>query len=576
MKNAYGLVEFKKTLKLFFSSYLRESKAAHRRCFWAIFLILIDIACATLVPYSTKFIVDSLNVTLSSMVWIALGFLGFFWILQKTINHVQEIIFFPVINNTIRNITYRIIRHLHAIPLAEHQKLSMPEVINCIRRISLSARFFIRIFFLLAIPSIAKLLIALAITVKLGSFGWILLPTICLSFYILYKGTQWYATARECAWQASDKMIKRANDSISNTKTVRFFEHHEMKKIDLLLCNEAELWRETNDRLHWIYILLGTLLGATITLTLFFALLSIQNGTLTVGDFIFLKGQLIAAFLPLRTFSIEFRQLTESMIDIKKIIQLLEIPVESNKIPSKIHIPNIQRSVSLQGVSFAHHACSPVLLNCSVDFHLGEKVAIIGSSGCGKSTLLNLLTTLYKPSQGEVLLDGKPLNQYSKVLISQKIHYVPQDSRLLNLSLRDNLTYGLSASIPDAQLLVLIREFDFTDTLQQMPFGLDSPVGEMGTLLSGGEKQKIALIRAVLHAPQILLLDETTSSISIAAEEKILQVLFSYISTVIITSHRMSLLKSMDKIYKVQNKNLVLLDRFAALSSIQEPSYLEA
>lgn len=572
----YGLSEFKKTLLLFIPDHILRDPFARRRCTLAFSLILIDVACTTLIPYSTKIIVDALSLNISNTIWIAVVFLGIFWVLGKTLSHIQEIIFFPVINNTIRNLTFKVVQHVHDIPLPDYQKLSMPEILNSIRRISLSARYFIRILFLLAIPSTLKLFVAIGITLKAGLFGFTLVPTTLLAFLILYKGTQWYTQAREQAWKASDRVISRVNDSIVNTKLCRFYESFEMNTIGSLLNSEASRWKVTNDRLHIIYIALGVLLGLSITFILIFAIFGVQNQTLTVGDFVFLKGQLIAAFLPLKTFSVEFRQVTEAMIDIKKIIALLEIPKEPKTYDSDLDTTNSSIALSATNLCFQYED-RKILTDLSIELPYGEKIAIIGKSGCGKSTLLHLLSGLLQPHSGEVYLQNKPLRQHSRHTLQKKLHYISQDFKLFNLSLKENLTYGVS-SPTTSKLLQLCEELDLLPLINSLPNGLDTNVGEMGTKLSGGEKQKIALIRALLIKPDILLLDETTSSISIQAEEKILRAVFSHIPTVILTSHRLSALHAMDRIYEMQDDNLFEVKPTQALNhdKLNVPTSLEA
>jgi len=549
---------FKKTFLLFVRHSLLTSASARTRCSLAVLLILVDVAVASLVPYCAKFIVDTLSTNILNTVWMAILLLGVFWILEKTLNHIQEIIFFPVINTTIRNLNYKVVHHIHQISLPHYQKLSMPEVINCARRISFSARAFIKIVFLMIIPTAFKLMIATLVSIKIGLFGFGLLPITLLALFILYKGTQWYVAARESAWQVTDQVTMRINDSILNTKLVRPFEQYEMEAVGKLLDTEAHLWQTTNTRLHTIYVCIGILLGITMTGILAAAVLGIQKGALTVGDFVLLKGQLIAAFLPLRNFSTEFRQLAESMVDIKKMIQIFDTPLETPPAFSARTPRNTQepaQGIFLKNIFFSHEMHPLLLKNLSLQIPFGEKVALIGESGSGKSALINLMAGLYKPAQGTIDLGG------------QTLHCIPQDFRLFNMSLRENITYGLSNISEDA-LLNSIEQIGLRDLIHQMPKGLDTLVGEMGINLSGGEKQKVALARALLLKPDILLLDETTSSLTIESEKLVLNVLFSAIPTVILASHRTSMLQHMDRVIKIQHGKLRNFQHNAHLQTI--------
>lgn len=531
-----------------------KNKATRLRCIFSALLILVDVLAVTLVPYCAKSVVDSLSMNISNAVWVAIFLLGFFWILEKTVNHIQEIIFFPVINNTIRDLSYKVVNHIHAISLSDYQKLSMPEVINCVRRISMSARSFIKICFLMIVPTTIKLMVASYVVIKTGLFGLVLLPAIFLALFILYRGSQWYVSAREIAWQASDEVTTRISDSILNTKIIRQFEPFEMQAVGTLLNTEASCWLKSNTRLHMIHILIGTLLGLTITSILGCSVLAIQTGTLSVGDFVLLKGQLMVAFLPLKTLSIEFRQCAESLVDIKKIIQILEIPMQSQPPLCTVakSFENKFDGLFLKNIAFAHEAQKPIFNNLSLHIRKNEKVAIIGESGSGKSTLINLMASLNKPKQGKITFSNGIYNNNSP---QKTLHCIPQDFRLFNTSLRLNITYGLE-DISDFSVLKIARKVGLMELIHQMPNGLNTRVGEMGIKLSGGEKQKVALARALLLRPDILLLDETTSSLSIESEKETLEILFSAIPTVVLTSHRASMLHQVDRVIKIQDGKL--------------------
>lgn len=542
--------DFKKTFLLLTSPYLFKNKAARIRWVLSILLILVDVTATSLIPYFSKNIVNSLSINLTHSVWFAISFLGIFWILEKTVMHIQEIIFFPNINSTIRNITYNVVQHLHQISLLDYKKLSISEIINAIRRISLSARSFIKILLLMIIPTLLKLAVAIFMTIQAGLFGLILFPSIFLAFFILYKGTQQYIKAREIAWQASDQVIVRINDSLLNTKIVRAFESFEMAQLSELLNQEATLWYKSNTRLHTIYILLGILIGLMTMVILVWVILAIQQGKLSVGDFVFLKGQLIAAFLPFRTFSLEFRQLAEALVDIKKIIKIFEIPAQKSSQFSANSSAIFKPGIYLKNVHFSYDKVHKIFNNLSLHIPVGEKLVIIGESGCGKSTLINLMASLYKPNQGHIYLDGEDINS-DQYLSPQKLYCISQDFKLFNTSLRNNITYGLGV-IPTATLIDIAKQVGILDMLQKLPQGLDTLVGEMGAKLSGGERQKVALMRALLLKPNILLLDETTSAINFEKEKIILKAIIHTIPTVIFATHRVSMLSYFDRILKIK------------------------
>jgi len=548
---------FKKTFWLFFPHIIHNRNSRYR-CGITLILLIIDILANSLVPYFSKQVVNTLSLDIKSSFGLSVALLGFFWTLEKIMTHLQEIIFFPVINCAIRDITHDVVNHIHEIPLSHYQTLSIPEIISCIKRISASARSFIKVSFLLIIPTVLKLFITAIVVLKIGLLGATLIPTCLISAFLLYKGIQHYGILRAKTWELTDIVTMRINDSIANTKITRHFHGYEMNAVSHLLNTEANLWVKTNTQLHLIHILIIFMLGSTITFILYRTFHDIQRHLLSIGDFVLIKSQLIAAFLPFKNLSIELRQLAESIVDIKKIILLLEIQKQRSEtaIPPPLHYPSSKtEALTLDRVSFGYPEKS-LLNEVSLHIPVGEKIAILGDNGCGKSSLMTILAALQKPHHGTVRIHGQPIEHYDPTLLNKLIHFIPQDFRLFNLTLRDNLTYGLD-SISDSEIFSVLEKMDLHGLVQHMTNGLNTLMGDMGARLSGGEKQRVAISRALLLKPSILLLDETLQSLNTNCEEKILNNIFGVIPTIVLVSHRASTLQFMDRAYQLKNKKLV-------------------
>ncbi len=537
---------FKKTFNLFISKNFFYNDYIKFRIIATVILIIIDIISTSLIAYYSKLIINSLSGNILHSIWVAILLLGFFWILEKTIIHIQEIIFFPVINFAIKEVTYKVVDHIHQISLVDYQKLSISEVINSIRRISLSARSFIKVLILMLIPTVIKLMIAIYIAIKMGSLGLLLIPMMIIAVIVFYRGTKSYISVRDFAWQTTDKVISRINESIVNTKMIRSFKKLEMEQVCDLLASEAKIWYRTNTKLHSMHIIVGLLLGVCITIILSGVILAIQKSRLTIGDFVFLKSQLIAVWIPFKNLAVEFRQLEESLIDIKKIIEILDLPKVTNDENDKIVYlnhknikSNIIKDIYLDNISFAYSKEKTIFKNLSLSILTGEKIGIVGGIGSGKSTLINLMSGVYQPNQGAIYIRGQDSNSISKEFLQTKIYCIQQDFKLFNASLLYNITYGIE-NVSIITLENFIGNLKFMEFIQQMPLGLNTKIGEKGVKLSGGEQQKIALCRALLLKPEILFLDETTNSLSYVIETEILNLLFEQIPTVILVSHRIN------------------------------------
>lgn len=555
----------KKTFNLFISKKIFYNKATRFRIIATTILIFIDIISTSLIAYYSKVIINSLTNNVLYSIWVAVILLGGFWIVQKTIIHIQEIIFFPVINFAIREVTYKVVEHIHKIPLVDYQKLSISEVISSIRRISISARTFIKILILMLFPTIIKLIIAVCIAIKMGFLGLLFIPTIIIGVILFYKGINSYMYVRDLAWQTTDKVASRINDSLLNTKIIRSFADLEMDQVCNLLSSEAEIWYKTNTKLHSLHIMIGILLGVCITIVLSGIILAIQKSKLTIGDFIFLKNQLIAVWLPLKNLTVEFRQLLESLIDIKKIIEILELPKVSKDLNiNKIHINDninynnndkhinnyfyikdatipsaLVKDIYIDNIDFKYNKSKTIFKNFSLTIFTGEKVGITGNIGSGKSTLINLMSGLYQLDEGAIYIKGQNIKNISRDFLQTKTYFIHQDFKLFNASLFYNLTYGIK-NISIMQLQNFINNLNFMQFIKQMSLGLNTKIGEKGIILSPGEQQKILLCRALLLKPEILFLDETTNSLSYEVEMEILNLLFANIPTVILVSHRIN------------------------------------
>lgn len=324
-----------------------------------------------------------------------------------------------------------------------------------------------------------------------------------------------------------------------------------METIAKSLDVEAACWQRTNRRLHTVHILMGILLGLTLTGTLGLIILAMRSpSAFRLGDFIFVQAQLIAVLIPFKHFAREFRQIAEGLVDIQKVIHLLEIPLEHPKMPYKASSTQGSACIEVQHLSFSYET-RRIFEKISLQIPIGSKVGIVGKNGAGKSTLLKLISGLYAPQKGRVSIYGHAIDRHKKENFQKIIHYIPQHHRLFNTSLRVNLCQGLQEDFDDHALWAALEQVQLLRLLEQLPEGLDTPLGEMGTKLSGGEQQKIALARALLMKPSILLLDETTNALSLKDEQSILETLFHAIPTVILSSHRSSVHTRLETLFQI-------------------------
>jgi ABC-type multidrug transport system fused ATPase/permease subunit len=227
-----------------------------------------------------------------------------------------------------------------------------------------------------------------------------------------------------------------------------------------------------------------------------------------------------------------------------------------------------QKKLVLKNVMFAYPAHEPVLKGVDVVVPKGKMVAFVGGSGAGKSTLIDVIMGFNEPLTGSITIDDVPLHEYDIVSYRRRIGYVPQESILFNMSIRDNLLWA-KAGATDTELKKAAAQAYAAEFIDSFPDGYGTLAGDRGVRLSGGQIQRIALARALLRDPEILILDEATSSLDTQSERLIQQAIDAIAgeTTVIIIAHRLSTIINADYIYVLDNGRVIEEGSYAQLAS---------
>jgi subfamily B ATP-binding cassette protein MsbA len=237
-------------------------------------------------------------------------------------------------------------------------------------------------------------------------------------------------------------------------------------------------------------------------------------------------------------------------------------------------------------VNFRYNADSNnVLRDINFTVKAGEKVALVGQSGSGKTTLLNLLPRFYDGWQGEISLDGLPLETIKLKNLRQQFAYVGQDVTLFNDTIGNNIAYGTMRGVTDEQLKSAAESAYALAFIKKLPQGFNTQVGENGTLLSGGQKQRIAIARAILSDAPILILDEATSALDTKSEKHIQRALETLVKnrTTFMIAHRLSTIEKADKILMMEEGKIIetgshkeLLEKKGAYASLYHLQFDDA
>ncbi|MBK9257382.1 MAG: ATP-binding cassette domain-containing protein [Saprospiraceae bacterium] len=309
------------------------------------------------------------------------------------------------------------------------------------------------------------------------------------------------------------------------------------------------------------FVFIITILFGGIFFILWRGALMVQNGTMEAGDlfsFIIYTGILggaIASFGNLYTQLVSALGATERILEILDSTSEIEINQKPDKAPLKL-----TGDIQYQNVVFSYPTRKDVgvLKGITIDISAGQKIALVGQSGSGKSTIVQLLMKFYNPDSGQILVDGKNINDFDLTLFRQNIGIVPQEVMLFGGTIKENIAYGKpGASIEEIKFAA--QQSNSLEFIEAFPDGLETIVGERGIKLSGGQRQRIAIARAILKDPKILILDEATSSLDAESEKLVQEALDNLMKgrTSIIIAHRLSTIREVDCIYVLENGRII-------------------
>ncbi len=242
----------------------------------------------------------------------------------------------------------------------------------------------------------------------------------------------------------------------------------------------------------------------------------------------------------------------------EQVMELRRNAAELRQTSGATPFPGLKSTIRLEKVSFAYADDEAVLRDVDMDIRKGKMIAVVGRSGSGKSTLIDIIMGFNQPLQGTISIDGMPLREFDILSYRNRLGYVPQESTLFNMSIRDNLLWA-KEDATESDIVEACDIANASEFIRDLPDGYETMVGDRGVRLSGGQIQRIALARAVLRKPDILILDEATSSLDTQSERLIQHAIenIAKSTTVIIVAHRLSTIINADHIYVLEEGRVI-------------------
>jgi len=311
----------------------------------------------------------------------------------------------------------------------------------------------------------------------------------------------------------------------------------------------------------------GSTVNALRTSILFLMLYLIFRQEITVGQFFSLMIYSFYIFTPLQELGNVINVYRETEVSLQNFQEILDTPRDPR--PENPRPIEELMTLNFDGVSFQHQSSAALALNeISFSAARGDTVAFVGPSGAGKSTLVKLLVGLYAPKSGEILYNGIPSTQVDLDALREKIGFVTQDTQLFSGSIRENLLF-VNPGATDDECMEVLQKAAVHSLLARADRGLDTLIGEGGVKVSGGEKQRLSIARALLRHPQLLVFDEATSSLDSLTEEEISRTIREVASNqeaiTILIAHRLSTVMHSDRIYVLERGSIVEFGRHAEL-----------
>jgi ATP-binding cassette subfamily C protein len=349
------------------------------------------------------------------------------------------------------------------------------------------------------------------------------------------------------------------NNVLRNFYSIKLFskEKEEYEKTK----NIINSWYLTDTQVGKLITIRGELLFLIIDLITVFIWymggIFVINNLIKLGILVAFVSYIIYIYSPLQTYERFFRDIPEALVSAERILELLE---DKPKILNKENAlkPNMLDEIKFVNVTFGYEPGFPVLKNISFTIKPKERVAIVGKNGAGKTTIAKLLLRFYDVNDGEILIGNINIKDIDLKYLREKISYLSQEPEIFNNTIRYNISYG-NQNANEIEIIKVCKIVNIHDDIIKLPFAYDTPAGEEGIKLSGGQKQKITIARNIIKNPDIFIFDELTSNIDSKSKEQIFSSILniSKDKTLIYISHNLSEILNMDRVIVIEEGKIV-------------------
>jgi ATP-binding cassette subfamily B protein len=495
------------------------------------------------------------------VIWMVLAFAGARF-LSNGLPYVRDAFFAAVSQDAQRAIAVEAFRHAQHLSLQFHVTRRAGALHRIIERGAAAIDYLLRFLTFNIAPTLIELALAAAVlsTRYGGEFAVAAVLTVGGYFAFTVFVTELRARQRRELNTVDTELRAKSIDSLTNFETVKAFaaEERETSRYDKALTDYNAIYVKLMRSLAGLNLGQELIMNLGLCAVAVLAALGAAQGRLGPGDLAAVILILLNIYRPLNILGWAWREIRQGAIDMEKLFGLFEVKADVADAPDAKPLVPAGGAVRFEHVSFQHEGRASGLEDVSFEIPAGGFLGVVGPSGAGKSTILKLLFRFYDPSAGRVLIDGQDVRDVTQQSLRESLGLVPQEVVLFNDTLRVNLGYA-DPDASDEKLLEAARRAQLGDFIARLPQGLDTRVGERGLKLSGGEKQRVGVARAILKNPAILVLDEATSSLDSETEREVQAALAEAARgrTTIAVAHRLSTVARADLILVLEDGRIV-------------------
>ncbi len=565
MKNYSTIKEIYQFLKPFLWKNLsRKLRFFFIFCF--IFLALAKLA-TLITPIILGKTIDSLSIrsfeeSYNFFIIIALiASYGLAKISSLAFSEVKDSLFSFVSQSATREIALLVFKHLHSLSIDFHFSRKTGALGRFIDRGTKGIEFLMRYVVFNILPVIIEIILVCIIFNSLFGYTYSLITfsTILIFIVVTFKITQWRLEFRKKLNKADNNVSNTILESLINFETVKFFgnEKNEFHRLNNHLKDYEFSANKNRTSLALLNICQNIVIILGVTSLMLISASEVKKGNLTVGDFVIINTYLLQLYQPLNFLGSVYREVRQAIIDMENMFNLLKIKTYKKNSKKSLNLMN-DLNIEFKNVSFSYDGKRKILKNVNLKICAKQKIALVGPSGSGKTSILRLLFKFYEDYTGDILINDLNLRDIDENSLRNRIGIIPQDIVMFNDSIFYNIHYGNLNSTKD-DVVKAAKKAQIISFINNLPKKFNTIVGERGLKLSGGEKQRIAIARTLLKNPDIILLDEASSSLDYNTEKEIRNNLyhFNINKTVLSVAHRLSSIQDYDLIYFLNEGRVV-------------------